>query len=209
MKTLFDVSQKNTFLQNTIMSWRRDSDKHDKKQLTESVELVANHMRLLSDTNRQWLLYDIKSNKWPEWDGSAWEPRRSSISDFHTSVKSVTYDDVKVAFEYMHENLKHISTEDQQKLLFVIANLQLRLYDNLVVCNNCGNLLESTYSHDFQICPCGSGVFVDGGREPGFGRMGWGSHGAVNFTNYDAARKYQSKLRSTLGQQSKLQSETK
>ena len=93
--------------------------------------------------------------------------------------------------------MKYINASDQQKLLYVIANSQIKLNDNLVVCNKCGTILESTFGHDFKVCPCGSGVFVDGGREPGFSRMCLGSHGAVHFTNYDAARKYQSTLKLT------------
>lgn len=179
------------------MSWKGEHGKqHDEKELTKSVELVAKHIRLLSDMNRQWLLYKIKTHKWPEWDGSAWFTR-NWISDSNAPVKPVTSDDVEDAYTYMNKHLKHVSATDQQKLLFVIANFQLRLYDNLVVCNKCGHILESTYGHDFQTCPCGSGVFVDGGREPGFGRMCLGSHGAVHFTSRDAACKYQSTLRLT------------
>lgn len=182
------------------MSWRREDSKPDEKQLTESVEFVAKNMSLLSDTNRQWLLYKIQGQKWPAWDGSAWDPIRQVVSNFDAPGTIPTVEDVKIAYEYMKKHLKHITPRDQQKLLFVIANLQLRLYDNLVVCNKCGHILESTYGHDFQVCPCGSGVFVDGGREPGFGRMCWGSHGAVSFTNYDAARKYQSTLKINIDQ---------
>ena len=94
----------------------------------------------------------------------------------------------------MSKYMKHITASDQQQLLFIISNLQLKLFDNLVVCNKCGNILESMFGHDFKSCPCGSGVFVDGGLEPGSSRMCHGSHGAVHFTNYQTARKYQSTL---------------
>lgn len=34
---------------------------------------------------------------------------------------------------------------------------------NMIRCNHCGEEIESTYTHDFKWCSCGS-CFVDGGH---------------------------------------------
>lgn len=164
----------------------------DEKKLSECVKLVAINLRSMSFWNQQWLLFNIRNYKWPEWDGSVWTMPQT---DFDQPRKIPSADEIEQAYKYMSEYMKHITASDQQKLLFVISNLQLKLFDNLVVCNKCGTILESTFGHDFQVCPCGSGVFVDGGREPGSSRMCHGSHGAVHFTNHQTARKYQSTLK--------------
>jgi hypothetical protein len=39
-----------------------------------------------------------------------------------------------------------------------------------VKCKSCQDIIESTYTHDFKYCKCGS-IFVDGGTE--YLRMGW------------------------------------
>ena len=40
---------------------------------------------------------------------------------------------------------------------------------NMVKCNDCGKIIESTYRHDFVVCDCwdneGGGVAVDGGKD--------------------------------------------
>ncbi len=35
---------------------------------------------------------------------------------------------------------------------------------NMVQCYNCGDVIESTYRHDFVSCKCGA-IAVDGGRD--------------------------------------------
>jgi len=35
---------------------------------------------------------------------------------------------------------------------------------NRIKCAKCETIIESTYRHDFQPCPCGA-VFVDGGQD--------------------------------------------
>lgn len=35
---------------------------------------------------------------------------------------------------------------------------------NIIQCNNCGDVIESTYRHDYVKCSCGR-VAVDGGRD--------------------------------------------
>lgn len=35
---------------------------------------------------------------------------------------------------------------------------------NAAQCAKCGDIIESTYQHDFVSCSCGA-IFVDGGRE--------------------------------------------
>ena len=35
---------------------------------------------------------------------------------------------------------------------------------NIIRCNNCGDVIESTYRHDYVKCSCGR-VAVDGGRD--------------------------------------------
>ena len=39
-----------------------------------------------------------------------------------------------------------------------------RLVINRIKCNKCGDVIESTYTHDFKWCKCHS-VFVDGGLD--------------------------------------------
>ena len=35
---------------------------------------------------------------------------------------------------------------------------------NAIKCNHCGEIIESTYRHDFRTCSCGT-VSVDGGKD--------------------------------------------
>lgn len=35
---------------------------------------------------------------------------------------------------------------------------------NTIRCKKCGNVIESTYAHDFKFCSCGA-VAVDGGKD--------------------------------------------
>ena len=35
---------------------------------------------------------------------------------------------------------------------------------NKIKCNKCGDIIESTYRHDFKYCQCGA-VAVDGGND--------------------------------------------
>lgn len=35
---------------------------------------------------------------------------------------------------------------------------------NAVRCKKCGNVIESTYAHDFKFCSCGA-IAVDGGKD--------------------------------------------
>ncbi len=35
---------------------------------------------------------------------------------------------------------------------------------NKIKCNKCGDIIESTYRHDFKFCKCGA-VAVDGGHD--------------------------------------------
>ncbi|MGF2565408.1 DUF7695 domain-containing protein [Ralstonia pseudosolanacearum] len=39
-----------------------------------------------------------------------------------------------------------------------------RLVRNRIKCNKCGDIIESTYTHDFVMCSCGA-CFVDGGHD--------------------------------------------
>lgn len=39
-----------------------------------------------------------------------------------------------------------------------------KIIRNAIKCNTCGDVIESTYTHDFVQCSCGR-VFVDGGHE--------------------------------------------
>jgi len=34
-----------------------------------------------------------------------------------------------------------------------------------IQCLNCGQILESKYRHDFQMCDCGNESFIDGGYD--------------------------------------------
>lgn len=45
-----------------------------------------------------------------------------------------------------------------------------RLKINKIKCKKCGDVIESTYGHDFKYCKCGA-IFVDGGLE--YSRYGW------------------------------------
>lgn len=35
---------------------------------------------------------------------------------------------------------------------------------NMIRCKHCGEIIESTYRHDFKVCKCGK-VCVDGGKD--------------------------------------------
>ena len=39
-----------------------------------------------------------------------------------------------------------------------------RIKRNAIKCNHCGEIIESTYRHDFKTCSCGR-VSVDGGHD--------------------------------------------
>ena len=39
-----------------------------------------------------------------------------------------------------------------------------RILRNVIRCNHCGDVIESTYRHDYRTCRCGC-VFVDGGHD--------------------------------------------
>ena len=39
-----------------------------------------------------------------------------------------------------------------------------RIYSNKIKCRHCGDVIESTHTHDFKWCKCGM-VAVDGGLE--------------------------------------------
>ena len=42
--------------------------------------------------------------------------------------------------------------------------MKQKILRNAIRCNHCGDVIESTYRHDFRMCRCGS-VFVDGGHD--------------------------------------------
>ncbi|MBQ9268922.1 MAG: hypothetical protein IJ206_05310 [Oscillospiraceae bacterium] len=42
--------------------------------------------------------------------------------------------------------------------------MKVRIIENAAKCNYCGDVIESTYRHDFQTCSCGR-VSVDGGHD--------------------------------------------
>ena len=44
----------------------------------------------------------------------------------------------------------------------VKENKVQRIYSNKIKCRHCGDVIESTYTHDFRTCKCGK-VSVDGG----------------------------------------------
>ena len=39
-----------------------------------------------------------------------------------------------------------------------------KIITNKIRCRKCGDVIESTYTHDFRFCNCGA-VAVDGGKE--------------------------------------------
>lgn len=39
-----------------------------------------------------------------------------------------------------------------------------KIIKNVIKCNNCNDIIESTYTHDFKTCKCGR-VSVDGGLD--------------------------------------------
>jgi hypothetical protein len=45
-----------------------------------------------------------------------------------------------------------------------------KLLRNRLKCKKCGDIIESTYAHDFKYCKCGA-IFIDGGLE--YSRYGW------------------------------------
>ena len=42
--------------------------------------------------------------------------------------------------------------------------MKQRILRNAIRCNHCGDVIESTYRHDYRTCRCGC-VFVDGGQD--------------------------------------------
>lgn len=40
---------------------------------------------------------------------------------------------------------------------------RMRIVENKIRCKKCGDIIESTYTHDFRTCSCGA-VSVDGGH---------------------------------------------
>jgi len=40
----------------------------------------------------------------------------------------------------------------------------MKIIRNMIKCNNCGDIIESTHVHDFKFCSC-KRVAVDGGHE--------------------------------------------
>lgn len=38
------------------------------------------------------------------------------------------------------------------------------IIENKIKCKKCGDIIESTYRHDFKFCKCGA-VAVDGGKD--------------------------------------------
>lgn len=40
----------------------------------------------------------------------------------------------------------------------------MRIIKNAIKCKKCGDIIESTYCHDFVTCSCGA-VSVDGGKD--------------------------------------------
>lgn len=39
-----------------------------------------------------------------------------------------------------------------------------KLVKNMIMCKNCGDVLESTFRHDFKMCHCGQ-CYIDGGLD--------------------------------------------
>lgn len=42
--------------------------------------------------------------------------------------------------------------------------MRMRIIRNAIRCNHCGDVIESSYRHDFKTCSCGR-VSVDGGHD--------------------------------------------
>ena len=56
--------------------------------------------------------------------------------------------------------------------------MRRKVIKNAIQCNLCGDIIESTYRHDFVECSC-KACFVDGGRD--YQRIGYEEEGC--FTN--------------------------
>ena len=50
----------------------------------------------------------------------------------------------------------------------------MKLLRNMVKCNICGDIIESTHRHDFKRCKCGR-IFSDGGHD--YVRVGFKEEG--------------------------------
>jgi hypothetical protein len=87
------------------------------------------------------------------------------------------------AWDIVTEHIDKLSGKQQQWLLWILDQKRIRLRDNVILCLECKDVLESTYGHDFRQCTCKKS-FVDGGREPGFAR--W-SGPAKHFDNLKSA----------------------
>jgi len=53
---------------------------------------------------------------------------------------------------------------------------------NIVMCNECDDVIESRSRHDFKGCVCGS-VFIDGGLD--YQRVGYGNLGYTDMSEYE------------------------
>lgn len=44
------------------------------------------------------------------------------------------------------------------------VGMNRKIVTNKTECKRCGDIIESTYRHDFRTCKCGA-VYVDGGKD--------------------------------------------
>lgn len=42
--------------------------------------------------------------------------------------------------------------------------MRIKIFENKIKCNHCGDILISEHVHDFKTCSCGT-VSIDGGKE--------------------------------------------
>lgn len=99
--------------------------------------------------------------------------------------------DAKEALKIVEKNIHLYSKQEISPLLELLDRKGIDLGKNIVVCVACLELLESNFGHDFKTCNCPNKTFVDGGREPGNGRMGGRNMSLVrHFSSTTTALKY-------------------
>ena len=99
--------------------------------------------------------------------------RKESYYTLKLNILKIKYNikmELQSAYHLVLNNIKKLSYNDRQWLLYYISRLGEKLDRNIVVCGNCNSILESKYGHDFVKCNCEFNTFVDGGRAPFGGR---------------------------------------
>lgn len=112
---------------------------------------------------------------------------------------------LEAAYQLVVRNVRLLSAENRQWLLYELECAGAVLHRNLVVCHECAAVIESKSRHDFQQCHCENRAFVDGGREPGFSRCG-AMRGVTHFQRIEDAVLFAKRKRAEKADRQRAQS---